>query len=69
MKKLLSALLAALLICVCTVPCFAMQIFVKTLTGGVQDAAPVTFSIAADAWKAAPVGQYRTTLTYTAAVV
>lgn len=39
------------------------------LTDGVQDAAPVTFSIAADAWKAAPVGQYRTTLTYTAAVV
>lgn len=33
MKKLLSALLAALLVCVCTVPCFAMQIFVKTLTG------------------------------------
>lgn len=33
MKKLLSALLAALLICVCTVPCFAMQIFVKPLTG------------------------------------
>ena len=39
------------------------------VTDGVQDAAPVTFSIAADARKAAPVGQYRTTLTYTAAVV